>query len=241
MPDHKRTPAKLKNMFESKPRLGATPPKVERALNFSIEVSELIDRCHPDKATGGRSQKSIAMALFMIALEHRQAIMLLVHHGSRSSAATLIRPAFEAYFLGVWALKVATDAQVQDIFGVHPHLPTLDKALKQLRKNEATCHLAAYDSWKDSGDYVHSGPLQLSRWLSSEGIDQFHPDSDAIDMLELSDFCGLMACIGMNEACGCETQELEEKLTEHTLRKIERRAVDIYFGPKEASNSAANG
>jgi hypothetical protein len=226
-------------MFESKPRLGATPPKVERALNFSIEISDLIDQCHPEKATGDRSQEAIAMALFMIALEHRQAIMLLVHHGSRSSAAALIRPAFEAYFRGVWVLKVATDAQVQDMFGVHPRLPTLDTALKQLRKNDATRHLAAYDSWKDSGDYVHSGPLQLSRWLSSEGIDQCHPDSDAIDMLELSDFCGLLACIGMNEACGFETQELEEKLTEHTLRKIGRRVVDIYRGTKQASNSDA--
>lgn len=180
------------------------------------------------------------MALFMIVLEHRQSIMLLVHHGSRSSAAALVRPAFEAYFRGVWALKVATDEQIENIFNFHPRLPTLETVLQQLRKNDSTCDLAAYEAWKVSGGYVHSGPLQLSRWLSSGGIDQSHPVSDAIDMLELSDFCGLMACIGMNEACGRQTQELEEGLTEHTLRKVGRRAAEIYRGAKDAPDSEAN-
>ncbi|MFV0677780.1 DUF6988 family protein [Variovorax sp. tm] len=227
-------------MFESHTRLGATPENVERYLEFSTEVSDLIDRYHPDFVTSGRPQTAIAMTMFMLTLEHRQAIMLLVHHGARSPAAALIRPIFEAYFRGVWALKVATKEQIQNILGDHPRVPTLDTVLQQLRKNEATRHLAAYDSWKASGDYVHSGPLQLNRWLSSGGIEPLHPDSDAIDMLELSDFCGLLACIGMNEACGRHPPELEAKLTEHTLRKLSRRVVEVYFGSEDACHSESN-
>lgn len=80
---------------------------------------------------------------------------------------------------------------------------------------------------------MHSGPLQLSRWLSSGGIDQLHPESDALDMLELSDFCGLMAAIGINEVCGQESPELADKLTEHTLRKATRRVLEAYDSPVE--------
>ncbi|MEX3919390.1 hypothetical protein AB4Y43_24620 [Paraburkholderia sp. BR10872] len=224
-------------MFESRARFGATPEKVERALEFSTEVSDLIDRYHPDSIPAGRPQTAIAMTMFMQTLEHRQAIMLLVHHGARSSAAALIRPTFEAYFRGIWALKVATIEQIQNMLGDHPRVPTLDTVLQQLRKNEATRHLADYDSWKASGGYVHSGALQLSRWLSPGGIEPLHPDSDAIDMLELSDFCGLLACIGMNEACGRQPPELEAKLTEHTLRRLGRRAVAAYYGSEDACHS----
>lgn len=217
-------------MFESLARSGATPEKIEKALEFSTEVSDLIDRYHPDSVPATGPQTAIAMAMFLQTLEHRQAIMLLVHHGVRSSAAALIRPTFEAYFRGMWALKIAAIEQIQNILGDHPRIPTLDSVLQQLRKNEATRHLADYDSWKASGDYVHSGPLQVSRWLSPGGIEPSHPDSDAIDMLELSDFCGLLACIGMNEACGRQPPELEAKLTEYTLRRLTRRVVAAYYG-----------
>lgn len=222
-------------MFQSRARERATPPSVKKALDFAIEVSDLIDKHHPNHVPVDMPQKAIATALFMQSLEHRQAIILLVYHGARSSAAALIRPAFEAYFRGVWALKVATSEQVRDIFGDHPRIPTLETVLKQLRRNDETRALGEYDSWKDSGDYVHSGPLQLCRWLSSGGIDQLHSDSDALDMLELSDFCGLMAAISMNEVCGQESPELAEKLTEHSLRRITRRVVEAYDSPVEIS------
>ncbi|WP_157660239.1 DUF6988 family protein [Burkholderia ubonensis] len=224
-------------MFESRARLGATPEKVEKALEFSTEVSDLIDRYHPDSIPVGRPQTAIAVAMFMQTLEHRQAIMLLIYHGARSSAAALIRPTFEAYYRGIWALKVATTEQIQNMLGDHPRVPTLDTILQQLRKTEATRHLADYDSWKTSGDYVHSGPLQVSRWLSPAGIESLHPDSDAIDMLELVDFCGLLAGIGMNEACGQQQPDLESKLTEHTLRRLGRRAVAAYRGSEDTCHS----
>ncbi|MDR0242906.1 MAG: hypothetical protein LBJ65_15020 [Burkholderia sp.] len=174
------------------------------------------------------------MAMFMQALEHRQAIMLLVQHGARSSAAALIRPAFEACYRGFWALKIATVENIDNLLGDHPRVPKLDTILQDLRKNEATRYLAVYDSWK-SGDFVHTGSLQLSRWLSSEGIGSLHTDSDAIDMLELSDFCGLLAGIGINEACGQRSPELEDKLTEHTHRRVTRRFVKAYYGPEDTS------
>lgn len=225
-------------MFETHAREGATPDKVLKALEFSVEVSDLLDRHHPDRVPVGGSATAVAMAMFMQTLEHRQAVLLLVHHGVRSSAAALIRPTFEAYFRGIWALKVATPEQIEHMFGRHPRVPTLDTVLQQLRKNEATRTLAAFDSWKASGDYVHSGPLQLSRWLSHNGIEPMHPDSEAVEMLEASDLCGLLASIGMNEACDLNPQELVSKLTHLTLRKIGRRTAQIYFGSADTAPSA---
>ncbi|MCM2482401.1 DUF6988 family protein [Burkholderia glumae] len=221
-------------MFESSPRFGATPENVARALEFATEISDLIDRYHPDSVPVDRPQTAIAMAMFMQASEHRQAIMLLIHHGARSSAAALIRPAFEACYRGFWALKIATKENIDCLLGDHPRIPKLDTVLKELRNNEATRHLVAYDSWK-AGDYVHTGSLQLNRWLSSGGIQSLHTDSDAIDMLELSDFCGLLACIGMNEGCGKRPPELEDKLTEHTLRRVTRRVIKAYYGSEDTS------
>lgn len=223
-------------MFETHARPGATPAVVERALDFSKEVSDLMDLHHSSSVPVHRPQIAVAMALFMQALEHRQAIILLLVHGVRSSAAALVRPTFEACFRGVWALNVATDDHIRNMFGAHPHEPPLEKILQSLAKNPATRELAAYCSWKHAGDYVHSGTLQLSRWLGPEGIEPLHPDSDAVDMLELTDFCGLLACINMNEACGRNPSELLEKLTEVKLRAIARRAVEIYNRPESPSD-----
>lgn len=217
-------------MFQSYQRVDAVRRKLKQALDFSIEVSGLIDRHHPNSVPINSPKMAIAVALFMQSLEHRQSVMLLLAHGARSSAAAMIRPTFEAYYRGIWALKVATEEQIQNIYGHPPRIPTLDTVLQQLRRNGETCTLAAYDSWKVAGDYVHSGPLQLSRWLSPNSIGPLHADSDALDMLELSDFCGLLAGIAINQACGREQPELDAKLTEHSLRRIARRAVEAYYG-----------
>ena len=217
-------------MFESRLQVATLRRKVRQALDFSIEVSDLIDRHHPNLVPINGPHVAVAVASFMQSLDHRNSVILLVAHGARSSAAAMIRPIFEAYYRGIWALKVAKKAQIQEIFGDFPRIPTLDAVLQQLRKNEETSALAGYDSWKVAGDYVHSGPLQLSRWLSHNSIEPLHPDSDVLDMLELSDFCGLLTAIAVNEACERDTSELNAKLTEHTLRRGTRQTLRAYYG-----------
>jgi hypothetical protein len=167
----------------------------------------------------------------MQVLEHRHAVIVLVHLGIRSSAAALIRPSFEALFRGVWALKAASEDQIQNIFKTdHPSVPPIKKVIEQLRKNKEARYLADLDFWQAGGDYVHSGPLQMNRWLSRDGIEPLHTDRDAIVMLEISDLCALLAIIEMCKSCSQSTTELEEKLSEHTLRRISQKAARVYFG-----------
>lgn len=224
-------------MYESHLQLDNVGRKVTEALDFSLEISRLLDRLHPPQVPVNGHHMTIAVALIMQSLEHRNSVILLLAHGLRSSAAAMIRPTFEAYYRGVWAHKVATEEQIRDIFIDAARIPKLDTILRQLRNNQETKALASYDSWKEAGDYVHSGPLQLSRWLFRGSIEPHHTESDVVDMLELSDFCGLNAAIDLHEVCGTRQPELEAKLKEHILRRATRQVVKQYFGSKDPCRS----
>ena len=41
----------------------------------------------------------------------------------------------------------------------------------------------------------------------------------------------------MDEACGRQPPELEAKLTEHTLRRLGRRAIAAYYGSEDTCHS----
>lgn len=207
------------------------PELVQRALAFSKEVGDVMERHHPE-STPSTPQASVAAAMFMLALDHRDAILLLIMHGVRSSAATLVRPAHEAYCRGFWALRVATDQQIAALSGDRPRLPTLETILKQLRDVPSTAAIGKYQAWRATNDYVHGGSLHLSRMLSASEVGPQYPDHEAVEILEAADLCGLLACIGLNAACGLEPKELLSKLQELTLKRVSRRVVAAYRGGK---------
>ena len=121
----------------------------------------------------------IAGALFKLAIDHSQAIVVLVGAGSDcySSALALQRPCFEAFTRGLWVKWCATDPEIIDVVkkdefppGIETKIETSEvfsgqlKALKSIKQQ----------FWTLWCSLTHGGMEQIVGQLSTSGIESNH-------------------------------------------------------------------
>lgn len=158
----------------------------------------------------------IAIAYLSICLDHREAILLLMHFGAFASATALQRPLLEALMSGVWIDGDATSEEMQNIATLTRPPPTFEKMVQRLRK------VHAFGKWFEIlrehygifGDYAHGHGRQLSRWLSPSGVAPQYSDEQMIEILRYSDVIGLLAAIFREKIAGHPTEQLTQMLDE---------------------------
>lgn len=174
-------------------------------------VKHQANTCPPSRRT------YTAIALFGLCIEHREAIILLLTFGARSSAYALVRAVFEAYMRGMWALHLATDKQLE-LFWQHKYDPKVDKIARNLDQKTKGGTFAKLKSsgWQAMSDYAHAGGRQLSRWLVADSIGPAHPDNEVPELLRFVDYYALMSLLGINSAAADDVQPILKKLEEVT-------------------------
>jgi hypothetical protein len=88
------------------------------ALNEHLDSAEAATRA-AWAAMEGLTIKDTRSQLFLayasIALEHQEAMTLLIRHGLRGSAVALIRPVFEIFYRAAWIHHCAKPNQIEKI------------------------------------------------------------------------------------------------------------------------------
>ena len=131
-----------------------------------------------------------ALALHHLAIEHAQAILILVDHGKYGSALALIRPLSEAFVRGHWLQEVATPERAEravdkDDF---PDMKTLTRHLPgDLNGPDLAEKVDALNG------YVHGGRLHTFGRLGEGGLGSHYGRTQVSSALLLADVFGLSA------------------------------------------------
>ena len=123
-----------------------------------------------------RSQLFLAYA--SIALEHQEAITLLIRRGLRGSAVALIRPVFEILYRAAWIHHCAKPNQIEKIKKGTFRFPEMGTMVTGIDNAMGQTFFQSFkaNSWKDQNDFTHSGRLQVNSRLTRDDLQSAYPD-----------------------------------------------------------------
>ncbi|WP_219135390.1 hypothetical protein [Janthinobacterium sp. UMAB-60] len=169
---------------------------LELALKQSAGISSSLQEILGVQGEFNR-RSYLAMAYLNLALEHREALLLLVQAGAYASATALQRSLLEAAISGLWIDSCATDELVDQILRIKRSPPPFNTMAQNLRKSHefGEWFEVFNDHYKIFNDYTHGHNRQISRWLSSGSAGPRYDVSQIIETLQHSDLVGLVAAV----------------------------------------------
>ena len=206
-----------------------TSPAVISAIDRSLGLSEWISEQHPPTFIDVGNNK-LAVALFSIALDHREAIVCLLQHGARTSAFALARPVFEAYVRGSWAKLCATEQQHERALtkGIMPSCNSMILSLNKVKGTDGVFSRAQILVWDALSDYTHGGMRQVIRWMGEGRIAPTRTDEEVMELLETVDSFSLLACAGIADVAGASLEpyvgRMKDLSASSRARKLARQA-----------------
>lgn len=138
----------------------------------------------------------LAAACFHQALEHHEAIVLLVRRRLIGSALALVRPLFEIYVRAIWLGNCATESDL-----VRFQKGKLEKEFAEL-VSDIESH-EGYSvgvisgvkktSWRAMNDFTHGGPLQIIRRITEDSIAANYSPEEIQEAITFAGAIGLLA------------------------------------------------
>ncbi|MDP9907943.1 hypothetical protein J2W27_000036 [Variovorax boronicumulans] len=186
--------------------MAVTDP-VAAALGASQRLSDWIQALHPAKLEASGGQR-IAAICFSIALDHREAILLLLQHSARSAAFALLRSVYEAWVRGCWAQTCATTIEIERIEagGFLPKLETMVRRLDEQPETMGAFSRVKRSGWEPMSDYAHGEQRQISRWVDATGIGAAHPDDEVAELLRALDVYAILCMAGLLALANLSTE-----------------------------------
>ena len=175
---------------------------LEEMLTRSADLQDEILRLLEDVPTHPGERFEASMVACGVALEHAQALRILLEHGSPTTAMSALRLQFEALTRAMWMLYAASDLAIQKLMAplteetarVANKLPQVGEMIEAIVKKApigVSSMLIQFKdiSWSAMNSYVHTGIHPLRRHL--EG----YPAQLVLQVLRNSN--GLMTMTGM--------------------------------------------
>lgn len=153
-------------------------------------------------------RSAIALAFASLALDHREAFLLLVTRGARATAMAVTRPTLEAYVRALWAYELATDHQLQAFLQTGRYDPSVESTLQALRRKarpNGEMFEALRKHYGVLNDYAHGGGRQISRWLHASGVEPKYSDEQMMEAVRFVDVVGVLAGHAREKVCGHPT------------------------------------
>ena len=199
---------------------------VQAALRESNLLSEWIGQHYPltYKETG---HLHIAMSLYAIAGEHREAFKLLLNHDAKTSAFALARSVYEAFMRGLWAETIMTPERYATALE-RREFPKFETIMSDLQKQEEEAGAVGKSKrllWKPLSNFSHGGFNQVMRWHGEEGIEPCHSDDESIQMLGLVDLYGLCAFIQAANLASVPPSDLKQHCSQ-VLARLRKSVSD---------------
>lgn len=192
-------------------------PTLPSALDRSHRLSDWVQAIHPGRCDGA-PEKRIAAICYSIALDHREAILLLLEHDARSAAFALLRSVYESWVRACWVQTCATPTEIAriDAGGFIPKIETMVRKLDGLPQTQGAFSRIKRSTWESMSDYAHGEQRQISRWVDADGIGASHPDGEVAELLESLDLYAVFCMVGLLDLAGLSTEPCAEKMGELT-------------------------
>lgn len=130
------------------------------------------------------------------ALEHHEAIILLIRRKLIGSAFALVRPMFEIYIRAIWLRLCASEIELRRfqkgklerefsalITDIESHEDYNIGVLSGIKKK----------SWRAMNDYTHGGPLQVIRRINEDSIASNYSGEEVQEIVTFAGTVGLLA------------------------------------------------
>jgi hypothetical protein len=188
---------------------------VTAALSTSQGLSDWIQAHHPAKLESS-GKKRIAAICYSIALDHREATLLLLQHDARSAAFALLRSVYEAWVRASWAQTCATLAEIERIEtgGFLPKLETMVRKLDTQPETMGAFSRIKRAGWESMSDYAHGEQRQISRWVDATSIGAAHPDDEVAELLRALDVYAILCMAGLLALADLSTEPCLAKMKE---------------------------
>jgi hypothetical protein len=125
----------------------------------------------------------ILLSYASLALEHHEAITILVRKELFGSALALARPVFEIMWRSGWVRAIASPEQIAQVLADTIRFPdarTMVKALDEAYDTGRFFQGIHDNSWKSLNSYTHSGKLQLLSRFSKGTLEPSYSDDEKI-------------------------------------------------------------
>ena len=194
---------------------------IPTSLQRASALTDLLSAKLHEQPIPASLRNRVAGACFAIALEHQQAIVILLEHRPplNSSAFALVRPVFESYVRGLWLSHCARDDQVESFSkgAKPPDTASLVAAVEKAGDFDGKQLSGIYGKhWSSFSSYTHTGALQVQRWSSSEAIEPNFSAEEVAEVLEFTSALALLSAVSVaalanNEVLAQELLEISQK------------------------------
>ena len=185
-------------------------PSFDAALSEALKESERTLIRVADSINGLRlpglphdKQLQLAAGCMHTAIEHGQAIVVLVQEKCFGSALALQRPLVEAFSRGLWLRYAATDDEITR--AGRDKFPPNSKIVQALEPRFGTdfSYLTA-ESWAILCSYTHTGFQQIGARLTPDGLRSNYRLDEVQQGLRSSDLIQLASAVELAVAAGDE-------------------------------------
>ena len=186
---------------------------LEKAKELRIWLHERTNGLH----LPSNDRIRIAGPVLHLALEHHDAIIVLLCARLYGSAFALARLLIEAYARGIWLLNFASDAELQKYMkGKCPEFyEVLNKIGDDPETGGAWLKGIKEKNWAFFNELTHGGACQVIRRNTEEAIESAYPEEERSRLLQLSSEVAIGVAAQLFAAAGEELllTQLEEKMT----------------------------
>jgi hypothetical protein len=189
---------------------------IEQELSRNRQVRNQVERARERRSYPASQKNDALMAYFDIILEHYDAIGVLIERNLIGSSFALVRPAAETLFRALWVNASATTAQINQL------LRDDEFEFPRDMMEKVDVAYATQDffqrfkrtTWSSMCSYAHSGQLQITRRLNSDGgVGPKYSEAEVIEVLRATTAVLLLAAILFFKSVGCDSEASEiEKL-----------------------------
>jgi hypothetical protein len=157
---------------------------------LSGRIGSLVNDIH----FSANNRNRLAGACFDLALEHHNAVIVLIEARLGACAFALQRIIYEAHIRGLWLLHVAKANDIANYMELKSK--PLDKMVREINchANLAEAGYTKFQAYAKTilDDYVHCGYRAVSRRNSTDAIEEVHCEEQEIEALTFADLFSLM-------------------------------------------------
>lgn len=130
----------------------------------------------------------ISAALFDVALDHAEGIVLLLENKIYASAYSLSRSLFETFVRATWIQHCATDSEVNRVIKKDEFKLTFGEMLDAVEKRREwgkTLTIMKQQVWKSMNSYTHGGLQIVSRRFKGDYIEHVVDENEIMGLLQI--------------------------------------------------------
>ncbi len=160
----------------------ALPALISQAKDLTLWLHEHTN----EKDVPNTIRATTGLAIFQLAMDIADAIVVLLDARLPGPALSLARPLFEGYVRGHWLLHWASDTEIESFSnGICPKFPPLLKAIgTDAESGGAWIHANKTANLSAFHDLTHGGSEHVKRRITSTAIEPSYPESELEGLLK---------------------------------------------------------